>query len=150
MGNFYILFLVSQVISFNLKDIKGNEVNLDSLLKKGPVILDFWATWCKYCDEVLDILQEINEEYEGKVSIVALSWDSGLSQSKILPLAESRGWKFPIVMDSDRKIGKKFGVIVLPTTIILSPEGEVVYRKLGYNPKEKEELKKIIDKFLKK
>jgi len=149
MNNFF-LFLVLQGINFNLKDIRGERVNLDSLLKEGPVILDFWATWCKYCDEVLDILQEINEEYEGKVSIVALSWDSGLSQSKIFPLAQSRGWKFPIVMDSDRKIGKKFGVIVLPTTIILSPEGKIVYRKLGYNPKEKKELKKIIDKFLKK
>jgi thiol-disulfide isomerase/thioredoxin len=145
-----LFFLILKTPSFVSEDIEGNRIYLDSLLLKGPVIVDFWATWCKYCDEVLDILKQVKDEYKDKISIITISWDTKRTESKIKPLFKSRGWDFPIIIDEGRKIGKKFGVFALPTTIIISPEGDIVYKKIGYTPKEKEEILKVLKELFEK
>jgi len=144
-----LIFFIIQYTNFKFKDIKGKEIEIDTLLEKGPVILDFWATWCNYCDEVLDILKEIKEEYKEKINIVALSWDTPKTSSKIEPLSRSRGWEFLIGIDEGKKIGKSYGVIFLPTLFIITKEKGIVYKKVGYNPKEKEEIKKVLEEILK-
>ncbi|MEO0246083.1 MAG: TlpA disulfide reductase family protein [candidate division WOR-3 bacterium] len=143
------IFILSYT-NFKFKDLNGKEIELDSLLERGPVILDFWATWCTYCDEVLDILKEIKEEYKDKIEIIALSWDTQKTASKIEPLLKSRGWNFIIGIDEGKKIGRIYGVLFLPTTFVITKEKGIVYKKVGYNPKEKEEIKKIIEENLKK
>ncbi len=144
--NFFLSILILTYTNFKVKDLKDNEIELDSLLQKGPVILDFWATWCIYCDEVLDILKEIKGEYEDKITIVALSWDTQKTISKIEPLVKSRGWDFIIAIDDGKKIGRSYGVLFLPTTFIITKEKGIVYKKVGYNPKEKEEIEKVFEK----
>jgi len=81
-----LFFLILKTPSFVSEDIEGNRIYLDSLLLKGPVIVDFWATWCKYCDEVLDILKQVKDEYKDKISIITISWDTKRTESKIKPL----------------------------------------------------------------
>jgi|Deesub1362A_J573_1020465.scaffolds.fasta_scaffold00043_33 thiol-disulfide isomerase/thioredoxin len=143
--NLILSFFILSYTNFKIKDLKGTEFELDSLLEKGPVILDFWATWCAYCDEVLDILKEIQEEYKDKITIVALSWDTQKTASKIEPLVKSRGWDFIIAIDDGKKIGRSYGVLFLPTTFIITKEKGIVYKKVGYNPKEKEEIEKVFE-----
>lgn len=143
--NLLLSLLILSYTNFKIKDLKGNEFELDSLLEKEPVILDFWATWCTYCDEVLDILKEIKEEYKDRITIVALSWDTPKTASKIEPLAKSRGWDFIIAIDEGKKIGRSYGVLFLPTTFIITKGKGIVYKKVGYNPKEKEEIRKILE-----
>lgn len=143
--NLLLSFLILSYTNFKIKDLKGTDFELDSLLEKGPVILDFWATWCTYCDEVLDILKEIQAEYKDKITIVALSWDTRKTASKIEPLVKSRGWDFIIAIDDGKKIGRSYGVLFLPTTFIITKEKGIVYKKVGYNPKEKEEIEKVFE-----
>ncbi len=146
--NLTLFLIILSYVNFKFKDLKGTQIELDSLLKKGPVILDFWATWCTYCDEVLDILKEIKEEYKDKIEIIALSWDTQKTASKIEVLAKSRGWDFIIGIDEGKKIGRTYGVLFLPTTFIITKEKGIIYKKVGYNPKEKEEIGKIIQDIL--
>lgn len=143
--NLILSFFFLTYTNFKVKDLKGKEIELDSLLKEGPVILDFWATWCNYCDEVLDILKEIKEKYKDKIIVLALSWDTPKTASKIEPLVKSRGWDFIIAIDEGKKIGRSYGVMFLPTTFIITKEKGIVYKKVGYNPREKEEIEKVFE-----
>ena len=49
-----------EALQFVLPDLNGGEFSLDKELGKGPLVLDFWATWCKPCIKELPKLQEIS------------------------------------------------------------------------------------------
>ena len=50
--------------------LKLNNENFDEVMGKGmPVVIDFWATWCGPCRMVSPIIDELSEEYDGKVVI---------------------------------------------------------------------------------
>jgi len=131
--------------SFTLEDIEGNEVVLDSVLSGGPVIIDFWATWCKSCDKALDMLQSLYATYrDNGLSVLAITVDSPDKISRIKPLASSRKWEFPILMDPDKRVKTLYRVMVLPTLFVLSRDGEIVYHHVGCNPREKSKLEEVL------
>ncbi len=133
---------------FSLKDIDGNPVILDSLLQKGMVILDFWATWCTYCDEELDLLNDLQQQYPDQLTVVAISLDSPRTLSKIRSLRDARGWQFPIVLDSHQTLKRKYRVFGLPTVFIIDQNGEILLTRQGYNPSQEEEFRKLIQQHL--
>ncbi len=51
-----------------------NQIN--SALQKGPVLLEFGATWCEYCQKTKPILQELATEYQGKATIMSVDVDN--------------------------------------------------------------------------
>jgi len=148
---FLFLFLAFTILNadkvpqFNLKNLDGNLVSLDSLLQIGPVVVDFWATWCKYCDDELDLLNELYKEIgDSLFTVVAISIDNPKAVSKIRSIVKARRWKFPVLFDSDKKVKKRYKVIGLPTLFVINREGEIVWTRMGYHPSQKEELKKLL------
>ena len=106
-----------------IKNIADFENNPEEwvFLGKRPVILDFYADWCVYCRQLAPILEELAEEYEGKIDI------------------------YKINTDREQEIAAIFGVVSLPTLFFIPMEGVPQYAK-GALPKE--ELKRIIESIL--
>lgn len=75
-----------------------------------PVLVDFWATWCGPCRMVAPILEELSEEYEGKVKIVKLDTDANQATTMA------------------------YGITSIPTLNVFSG-GEVVKSIIGARPK---------------
>jgi thioredoxin 1 len=76
-----------------------------------PILVDFWAEWCAPCRMIGPILDEISEEYDGKVKIGKLN------------------------VDENRSIAAKFGVMSIPT-LILFKDGDIAEQMVGAQPKE--------------
>lgn len=112
---------------FNLPNPNGESVNLNSLLEKGPVVLNFYrGGWCPYCNLELNAYQKHLPEIEGLgASLVAISPQTPDSS---LSTAEKNDLKFDVLSDEGNKTANEFGLV-----FELAPELHELYLKFGIN-----------------
>lgn len=130
---------------FTAKDPDGNEIVLSEFVAEGPIILTFWATWCKPCIKELNKLTEMEEflEMHG-VRVLAVCEDGPRTRNRVKPFAQKNGWDFTIAMDTGGGIKSIAGVADIPEFFILSPEMEILYHHMGYKPGDEVEYKEQI------
>jgi thiol-disulfide isomerase/thioredoxin len=66
---------------FRLQDMNGKNVALESLLGKGPILIDFWADYCKPCKEAMPLLNELAIKYD-RLTVVLVSIDDPKKQDR--------------------------------------------------------------------
>jgi len=119
--------------AFTLESHDGDRVDLAGFLEKGPVIIDFWATWCKPCRRALPHLQALYEKYrERGVTVLAISEDDPRSQAKIGSFLRSQRLTFPVLLDGEKQVARQYRVATLPTTFLVSSDGQIVALHRGY------------------
>ena len=116
--------------NFELLDGDGNPVTLAQYRGK-VVLLNFWATWCGPCRVEMPAMETL---YRGNrrqdFEILAISTDAqGVSVTR--PFKESLGLTFPILHDSDFRIGVAYGARTLPMSFLVNREGMVTHRIFG-------------------
>ncbi|HEY7751064.1 MAG TPA: TlpA disulfide reductase family protein, partial [Ignavibacteriaceae bacterium] len=78
--------------NFKLEDLDGNTVELNSEIGSGPVLLSFWATWCKPCLEELTEFKKIYNDYKSNgFKMFAISTDDERTVAKVKPFVKSKG-----------------------------------------------------------
>lgn len=119
---------------FRLKNITGEMVHFYDQLGDGPILVDFWATWCIPCMQEMEQFQKLYEKYhEDGFEIFGISVDNPRSSSKIKPTVASKGWTFPILLDPDKEVLKKFGgKQKIPYLVVVSPDGDIIAIHEGY------------------
>jgi cytochrome c biogenesis protein CcmG, thiol:disulfide interchange protein DsbE len=123
----------TQGYDFDLQDIDGNSVKMSELLKKGPVFLQFWATWCVPCKEEMKVLNELYTKYKDSGFVyVAVSIDDQKTSSKVKPFIESKGYKFITVFDSDKSVFSNYGGQDPPFSVFVDKKGNVIKTYSGY------------------
>jgi cytochrome c biogenesis protein CcmG/thiol:disulfide interchange protein DsbE len=125
--------------SFVLEDVDGNVVNLDSLLTKGPVLMSFWALWCKMCIKELDALKPYAEEFDSlNITLLAISQDKTRSVPKVKPFATSHKWSYQVVLDPENAMRQLYNVQAMPTFFIIDQNKQIVFTHQGYKPGDEE------------
>ena len=118
---------------FTLTDLNGDDVSLSELLKNGPVLLGFWATWCSPCKEEMKYMQEIYDKYKEKgFTYLAVNTDSQKSLSKVKSYISSKGYTFPVVLDTDEKIFNAYLGEGMPYSLLITQDKEIVAKHLGF------------------
>lgn len=95
------------------------------------VLLDFFATWCVPCKEKLPHIEELFMKYRErglKTYLVATDTEGA---DVLKPFFQSRPTPVPVLVDRYSVVAKKYGVLNLPTLILVSPDGKIVYRLEG-------------------
>lgn len=113
-----------QAPDFSLQDLSGKNVSLSDFKGKA-VILFFWATWCPHCRRAIPTL---NTEYKNmkENNIELLAIDVGEEKSILERYIKDRPMSYLILLDTDTKIANKYGIIGIPTFILISKENKVV------------------------
>ena len=134
--------------SIKVKNLKGSLVNIQTIENDGnPIVISFWATWCKPCKKELNAIAEVYEEWQDDtgVKLVAISIDDSRSSSKVKPYVNSSGWEYEIYLDPNRELSRSLGVSTVPHTFLLDGKGNIVWEHRGYIEGDEEELLEQIE-----
>jgi thiol-disulfide isomerase/thioredoxin len=110
----------------------GGDISLDSF-HGTPVLVNLWATWCAPCVKELPTLDKLAQSHDvdGALGVIAISQDSGPHPSVVAFLGKLNIKDLGAYQDSKMGLSGALGAEVLPTSILIDPEGREVWRYVG-------------------
>ncbi len=139
----------SKLPSVNIKTLEGETINTQTIDNDGkPIIISFWALWCKPCKKELDAYNDNYEDWteETGVKIIAVSIDDARSTSKVLPFVNGKAWAFDVLLDPNGDFKRAMSVNMIPHSFILDGEGNIVYQHTSYYEGLEDEIFEIVEK----
>jgi thiol-disulfide isomerase/thioredoxin len=116
---------------FNLQDLTGHDVSLDQYKGK-IVILDFWQISCPPCRISMPMLDKMQEEYSGKLSILAINLQEPKDMVRDYILKQNLHSK--VLLDQDGSVGSRYGTYAIPMQFLIDQNGIVRYIMTGFDP----------------
>lgn len=138
----------SQIPSVKIKNVSGDLVNTtDIAAGGGPVIVSFWATWCKPCIQELQTYHGLYDDWKTKYNakIVAVSIDDSRNASKVAPFIKSRNWTFDVLLDINQDFKRAMNVNNVPHTFVIY-NGKIVFSHAAYSSGDEEEVEELLKK----
>ncbi len=145
------LSAAAQLPSVQLRDIEGRTVDTATLSNDGrPIIISFWATWCKPCQRELKAIAEVYDEWQEEtgVRLVAVSTDEGQNVAKVRPLVDAEGWEYQVLLDSNGDFMRTLGVQTIPHALIVDGQGNIVWQHTGYTEGGEQEIIDVVRKLV--
>ncbi|MBL7075064.1 TlpA family protein disulfide reductase [candidate division KSB1 bacterium] len=134
---------------FTLPDLNGKNYQLYENLGEGPIVMNFWATWCMPCIEELKKIKKIYKNHSEKgVKFLAISVDDPKTVGRVKSFVRSHRYPFIILLDTNNEVLKLFRGTLLPYTVLLDRDGQIVYTHMGYRVGDEKELEEKIKKLL--
>ena len=132
---------------FTVYDTDGNPVRLSDMTGT-PTIVNFWATWCKYCVEEFPLFDRYAEEYGDRIDFMMVDLPDGYreTEEKALAFAEKEGYGFPIYFDSDGSASDAYPIYSIPMTLLIDRDGNLYRGHIGLM--KEESLQQYIDALL--
>ncbi len=112
-----------------LKDLQGRDVKLSDLRGK-IVLVNFWATWCKPCKEEMPAMQASYDNLRDK-GFVVLAVNELEDTARVAEHIRTHGHTFEVVMDHNNQVANMYGVVGLPASFLIDPQGIVRERISG-------------------
>jgi cytochrome c biogenesis protein CcmG/thiol:disulfide interchange protein DsbE len=143
LGLFLTANLFAQLPDVKIKDVEGNTVNISELSNDGkPIIISFWATWCKPCKAELNTISEEYDDWveETGVKLIAISIDDARSTGRVEPYVNAQGWEYTVLLDPNGDLKRAMNVNNVPHTFLIDGDGKIVWDHNNYAAGDEEEL----------
>lgn len=137
------LYVKAQLPAVTLGNVDGNLVRVDTLSNGGkPIVIDFFATWCKPCIRELDAINDVYDDWKDEtgMKLIAVSIDQAQNIHKVKPLVDQAGWQYDVLLDPNGDLKRALGIQLIPYTLVIDGKGKIVYRHQGYADGAEEEL----------
>ncbi len=135
--------------SVNIKTLDGQTFNTQNIYNDGkPILVSFWALWCKPCKKEMDAYNENYEDWQDEtgVKIYAVSIDDARSTAKVLPFVSGKDWEMEVLLDPNGDFKRAMNVNMIPHTFLLDGNGNIVYQHTSYYEGLEEELYELVKK----
>ena len=139
----------AQLPAVTLTDIDGNTLNIQELDNGGrPIVLSFWATWCKPCMREIKAIHEVYADWQDEtgVKVILVSTDEAQDVQKVKPLVDGNGWDFDVLLDTNGELSRQMLVQMVPHVFVIDGNGRIVYNHSGYTDGSETELYNILKK----
>jgi thiol-disulfide isomerase/thioredoxin len=124
------LRLAGEAKLFSLDDVRTGRpaVSLEALRGK-PVVLNFFGSWCPPCVREMPALQAMAERYKGRVHFIGVTFNDQRDAAR--SVLERTGVTYPAAFDPKSDVAVDYAVRVMPTTVFIGPDGNLLERKDG-------------------
>jgi thiol-disulfide isomerase/thioredoxin len=112
--------------------VTGATVSLQDAEKSGPVVLDFWATWCGPCRQELPHIAALAKKFRGRVQFYGVN--SNDKPAQIQAFFRQFPPSFPTLVDARQTVGMAYGASAIPLTVLIDRQGRVRLLASGYDP----------------
>ena len=116
--------------AFQTVALDGAPVHFPATFVGKPLVIRFWADWCKYCEGEMKIIETVYQRHRGQ-GLQVLAINAGQHKPAVAAFMKKIGVTYPALLDEQSKIARSYGVVGLPTTYFVDAHGIVRGKIVG-------------------
>ena len=129
-------------------DLQGKDGAVQLARYQGKLVyVDFWASWCGPCRQSFPWMNEMQAKYGAKgLQVVGVNLDAKTDDARRF-LVETPA-RFAIAFDPAGATPRAYGIKGMPSSVLIGPDGKVLYEHAGFKEADRAELEQVIKKAL--
>lgn len=134
---------------FTLPDLDGQNYSLADNIGTGPILINFWATWCIPCHAEMKALKPIYQKYaEQGLTILSISVDDTKTVNKVRGQVRSKRYPYTVLLDTNSEVFQLYQGTNPPHSVLIDYEGNIVYTSVGYRKGAEKKLEAEIARLI--
>jgi thiol-disulfide isomerase/thioredoxin len=123
---------VTDPLQFSLRHIDGSGPLKLAESRGKVVVLNFWTTWCAYCNQIELMLADVRTKFTGREDVVFLAINTDEEESQVAPFLQVQKPGGTLIFADG--VNHAFHVESIPTILVLDKAGKIAYRTQGFAP----------------
>ena len=115
---------------FQTVTVDGKNTAFPEAYAGKPLVIRFWADWCKYCEGEMKAIENVYQRHKGK-GLEVLAINAGQDKASIEAFIKKVGFTYPSLLDEKSNIARSYGVVGLPTTYFVDAKGVIRAKIIG-------------------
>jgi thiol-disulfide isomerase/thioredoxin len=132
--------------SVRVNDLDGKPVDLGKYIGKRPVFLEFWATWCELCEELLPRVRAAQAAFGGKVEFIGVNVAVNQSRDRVRRYLDTHKPPFRTLYDDEGASTRAYQVPATSYVVIVDRSGRVAYTGTGGSQEFNEVLSRVVQR----
>ncbi|HEY5087848.1 MAG TPA: TlpA disulfide reductase family protein [Gemmatimonadaceae bacterium] len=116
--------------SVTVTDVSGKTVRVAPMVGR-PMLIEFWATWCEFCERLEPTMKAAYDKYGSKVQFAAIAVNVNQSPGRVAKHVKERSLLYPVYYDDSGQATQAYDVAATSFVVIIDKQGKVAYTGVG-------------------